>query len=701
MTGYVRSVTAAVAVAALLSGTMAWLNAQQPQGAVAIDPDDIGGVVTGDKGPEAGVWVIAETTELPTRFARTVVTDDQGRYVIPDLPRATYQVFVRGYGLVDSARQSAKPGQQLNIKASSAPDAKTAAQVYPAAWWLSMVSAPAGPDGPLKMQETIKGCFDCHQLGNKATREMNPVIAKQASSTADAWDRRVRVGPSAPSMAADFMKLGDHRKVFAEWTDRIAKGEAPKMAPPRPKGIERNAVISTWDWGNPTDGRSDSVAADLRNPAANANGPVFGVTQMVDSLNMLDPIENRSTKIPIPTNAPPLVSGFNASPTPSPYWGENVWKRVGDPRSVGMDAKGRVWLTLRTRAQENQPAYCTGGGGNAFGRYYPLKTGPKQVAMFDPKTKKFEYVDTCFNVDHNEFDERGNIYYGTRNSIGWVNMDTWDKTHDAEKSQAWCPAVVDTNGDGKITAGWTEPEQPVDPTKDHRIEFGCYSVAVNSKDGSIWCSDNNVQYKRLVRLDKGSNPPETCRAEYFEPPPGPHQGLVPSGSGGLAVDRNGVVWQGWRVSGHFAAFDRSKCKSTKDPKALGQSCPEGWTILRNTAEPTFANSPYKASEAYLNYMDINDTLGLGKDAPMYGSMNTDSLEVYSPNLKQFVTLRLPYPLGFYPRSGTGRLDDPSTGWKGKGYWSSYSTYASWHIEGGKGTLPKAVKFQMRPNPLAK
>ena len=103
MFGYARSLSAALVVAALMSRPLVWLNAQQ--GGVAIDPDDIGGVVTGAKGPEAGVWVIAETTETPTKFARSVVTDDQGRYVMPDLPRATYQVFVRGYGLVDSPRR--------------------------------------------------------------------------------------------------------------------------------------------------------------------------------------------------------------------------------------------------------------------------------------------------------------------------------------------------------------------------------------------------------------------------------------------------------------------------------------------------------------------------------------------------------------------------------------------------------------------
>ena len=76
------------------------------------DNDDIGGAVRAPNGqPEAGVWVIAETTDLPTKMARIVVTDDQGRYVIPDLPVANYQVCVRGYGLVDSPKLRAKPGQ--------------------------------------------------------------------------------------------------------------------------------------------------------------------------------------------------------------------------------------------------------------------------------------------------------------------------------------------------------------------------------------------------------------------------------------------------------------------------------------------------------------------------------------------------------------------------------------------------------------
>ena len=350
-------------------------------------------------------------------------------------------------------------------------------------------------------------------------------------------------------------------------------------------------------------------------------------------------------------------------------------------------------------ANEQQPAFCAGDKANKFGKYYPFKQSGKQVAAYDTKTQKFDYVDTCFSVDHNEMSHDNFIYYGSNNAVGWIDMDTWDKTHDAEKSQGWCPAVVDTNGDGRISPPWTEPDQPVDPTKDHRVTFGCYSIGVNEKDGSIWCSGIGSEQKRLMRLVKGPNPPETCRAEIYEPPKGQPIELV--GTGGVQVDANGVVYDAWRVSGHFTAFDRSKCKSTKDPNADGHSCPEGWSIYRNTNEPTYANSEYKSTEAYLLHMDRPDTLGFGKDAPIYATTNTDSFEVFSPSTKQFTTLRVPYPHGFFSRAGTPRIDNPNTGWKGKSFWASYATYASWHIEGGKGSLPKAVKFQMRPSPLAK
>src|SRR5438046_3832077 len=134
---------AAIALAVALTGSAERLSAQQgTPPAVAIDNDDIGGVVTGANGPEAGAWVVAETTDLSTRYAKMVVTDDQGRYVVPDLPKAKYKLWVRGYGLVDSPKVDGEPGQQLNLRAVAAPNEAAAAQYYPAIYWYAMLKIP-------------------------------------------------------------------------------------------------------------------------------------------------------------------------------------------------------------------------------------------------------------------------------------------------------------------------------------------------------------------------------------------------------------------------------------------------------------------------------------------------------------------------------------------------------------------------------
>src|SRR5687767_14489026 len=181
---------AAIVLTISLAGARGRNEAAQQGQAPRIDSDDIGGVVTGSGGPEAGVWVIAETRDLPTGFRRIVVTDDRGRYVVPDLPKANYDVWVRGYGLVDSPKTQAAPGRNLNLTAVPAPDARAAAQYYPSNYWFSLLRVPAvsefpgtGPTGNginanLKSQGQFlrllktDSCWSCHQLGNKATREI-------------------------------------------------------------------------------------------------------------------------------------------------------------------------------------------------------------------------------------------------------------------------------------------------------------------------------------------------------------------------------------------------------------------------------------------------------------------------------------------------------------------------------------------------
>src|ERR1043165_3762841 len=135
--------TAFIGAAAAMALAMVGCQTQRGiEASPVTEGDDITGVVTGAKGPEAGVWVIAETTALPTKYTKIVVTDDAGRYVLPDLPAASYSIWVRGYGLVDSQKVQGKPGQSLDLKAVPAPDAKAAAQYYPAIYWYSMLKIP-------------------------------------------------------------------------------------------------------------------------------------------------------------------------------------------------------------------------------------------------------------------------------------------------------------------------------------------------------------------------------------------------------------------------------------------------------------------------------------------------------------------------------------------------------------------------------
>src|SRR5688500_749566 len=196
-----KTTKALLAGATVAASALVWAacarGTQLVPGGTTTERDDITGVVTGASGPESGVWVIAETNDLPTKFAKIVVTDDQGRYVLPDLPAASYDVWVRGYGLVDSRKQRAQPGTTLNLQATPAPNARAAAEYYPAGYWYSLMKVPAasefpgtGPEGNginpvFKSQaDYVRGlknnsCLGCHQMGSKGTRELHPARSEE------------------------------------------------------------------------------------------------------------------------------------------------------------------------------------------------------------------------------------------------------------------------------------------------------------------------------------------------------------------------------------------------------------------------------------------------------------------------------------------------------------------------------------------
>ena len=703
---------------------------------VPIDPDDIGGVVSSSNGPEAGVWVIAETDDLGTRVRKIVVTDALGRYVLPDLPEATYRIWVRGYGLVDSASTSATPGGQLDLTAVLAPDPQAAATVYPANYWYSLIEVPSASSFPgtgvpgngispeMRTQtdwiyQMKAGCELCHQIGTRAMREIPPALGTFSSSH-EAWVRRVQSGQNGARMVRDMQAFGPQGyAMFADWTDRIAAGAVPE-APPRPEGLERNLVLTLWEWGGAAAFVHDEIVTDKRNPTINPNGPFFGVDFHNDALLMLDPVTHTASEVPVSVRDP-FVPADNAllmfsEFAPSPYWGaDRLWVNPAHPHNPMMDADGRVWMTAAVD-EGNNADFCRAGSDHPSARAFPLE-GPTfmNAQVYDPRTGEFQLIDTCFDTHHLQFgeDENDTLYFSSGGDvIGWLNTRLFLETGDAASAQGWCSLVVDHNGDGIIGA-YTEPDAQATDALDRRINPGSYGLIVNPVDGSIWFAAPGIGTSRpagdgipgrVLRLELGDDPPTTCRTEVYEPPFG--NAAVPDLNTytprGIDVDRNGIVWTALAGSGHLASFDRSQCEVLAGPTATGQHCPEGWALYQ-TPGPGFRGAPAdtNADFHYYNWVDQFDTLGLGANVPIANGSGSDSLLALLPETGEWVTLRVPYPLGFYSRGMDGRIDDPDAGWKGRGLYADYGQNAVWHIEGGLGTRSSMVRFQMRPDPLTK
>jgi len=669
-------------------------------GDAGVAADEIRGAVKSANGAEAGVWVIAETQDFQTRFAKIVVTDEAGRYLIPDLPKAKYRVWVRGYGLADSPKTEATPGRVLNLTALAAPDAATAAKTYPAAYWYAMMKIPeeeqvaalaGGRNGYLMWMKNM-GCVGCHQLGNLATRTI-PKSLGPSKTSEGAWLRRLQSGQAGGQMIniVQGTLAGIPIHYLADWTDRIAAGEVPAAQPKRPSGIERNIVATVRDWSDAKAYLHDLSGTDRRNPSVNANGLLYGAPELsTDNFPILDPQHNTSTTFKaLVRDADTPTTHDDPVIQPSPYWGE---ERIWDSRAVAhnpmLDRSGRVWYTARIRAAAN-PAFCRQGSTHPSAKAFPLNTSDRQLAMYEPKSGKYVFVDTCFGTHHLQFAEDANDTLwtsGGREVVGWLDTKKFVATGDAAASQGWAPIVLDTNGNGKLDA-WTEPGQPANPGGDQRLAASFYAVMPNPADGSVWGSVAFRYPGALIRFDPRTRLSET----YNVPAPG-------FGVRGADIDREGVVWVSL-ASGDLGQFDRRKCKGPLNgPAATGDHCPEGWSFHRLPG-PGFVNVPQMSVESsYYAWVDQHNTLGLGANVPIATGNLFDGVHALVDG--KFVTLRIPYPLGFYAKGLEGRIDDAAAGWKGRGLWITSGDRTPWHQEGGKGMKPLVVHFQVRPSPLA-
>jgi hypothetical protein len=659
---------------------------REPAPAAAVADFIEGRVARADGTPEAGVWVIAETASLPTPYRKIVVTDDAGRFAIPELPEAAYQVWTRGYGLADGDRAPAALGAKLDLVVTPADSAQHAASIYPASYWLSLLEPP-GASAAWANQFKL-GCQLCHQVGTMTTR------SKGTRELYDAGLQKAAV-MHATANGLDRAKLLD---ALAAWSTHIAAGEVPE-SPPRPAGIERNLVITEWAWGDATTYAHDEVASDKRDPTLNANGLVYGVDIGNDHVLTLDPTLHVAAAIKTPTRGgfsepwcsqtyKPLGSSAEAAPAgfgslgcPAPGGVSSfpdAYANPANPHNPMLDARGRVWITTQIRREwgDDSPEFCKRSPVISKNYHH------RQLGYYDPQTGKTELIDTCYGTHHLQFDAKGRLWTsGDSYVIGWFDPDKYDpaKPETLAAAQGWSEVVVDTDGDAK-------PDKPL-------VGFN-YGVIPNPTDGTVWTAqpgpnpgEGFADRGRLVRYD-----PATDRHEAFTPPaPG-------AGPRGVDVDTHGVIWAALGGSGHLGKLDRSKCKQTW---GSGAQCPEGWTLYRSPGpvmKTKDAAGEIGADFHYYLWVDQFDTLGLGKDVVILNGTGSDSLLAFDPRSEKWTVIRIPYPLGTFTRGLDGRIDDASTGWKGRALWFDNGIDPLLHSE-----MPQSYvgKVQLRPDPLAR
>lgn len=670
-------------VFALLSMCTAIGTGLEQIGHAQVDPKSIDGVVRNRNGqtPEAGVWVIAETKSLPTPYRKIVVTNDAGRFVVPDLPNGDYLVWVRGYGLKDSDPVKAAPGSgNVILEVSSASNAVEAAQIYPASYWLSLFETPSKQELPKAYSSQAQwiaafkvGCHTCHQIGGELTR----LFTKPEQWDA-VWRRAGTMSSTADQLGREVLA-----KHLAAWASRIAAGELPP-APPRPAGVERNVVLTQWEWGQPNSFLHGTRSTDKRNPRLYPYGKVYGVDFGQDMLWALDPVKNTVSSWKIPVRP-----GFD---DPQSFQSWVAYRNPGAPNSVNLDDKGVAWITMGFRPRKDKPTWAHHVIASdtedrevlaKLAKLYDEGGPHRQLIRFDIKTETFVLVDTAYEGQHLEFDQQGRLWSGADP----VGMGMFD------------PSQFDSNDPDGTAERAQKLWMSLDTKTEKLIGAGGYGVVVNPVDQTIWRAvptetevaaaggqreNRGGPGPHLTGLENTGNKivkfdPKTRKfTEYALPPPG----RVPRG---IDATSDGKIWFGAAGSGHLGSFD---------PKT------EQFTYWESPGPKLKGTGPETGSADmhYYMWVDRFNTLGLGDDMVILNGTDSDALLVFDPVTEKFTVIRMPYPRSFFHRALDGRIDDPNSGWKGRGLWVDYAGDPIRFTE--KTHMGSIVHVQVRPDPLA-
>ena len=498
-------------------------------------------------------------------------------------------------------------------------------------------------------------------------------------------------------MAGGLNAMGKDRALamFADWTDRMAGGELPP-APPRPQGVERNVVITQWDWADPKAYLHDQVSTDRRNPTINANGLIYGSLELsADYLPVLDPVRNTISQVPLTVRDPNTPRTPATMPKPSPYWGEEaIWTSRNNVHNPMFDEKGRVWITSAVRPAPN-PDFCKEGSSHPSAKLYPLansRTPARRLRSGDQTDHAHQHL-----LRHAPPDVRGGREpdaVDERRRTGRRLAEHEDVRRDARRGEV---AGLDRAHHGHQRQRQARRVRRAEPAARSHEGQTLRQRLLCRRAGARWIDLGiGARVPRLGRPAESRQrilPRRRSRKSTSRRCPAIHRAAATSIATASTGPRSRAVT--WRAS--IAA---NASGPLNGPKATGQHCPEGWTLY---AEPLpqlkGVTDPGSAEASYYTWVDWHDTLGLGANVPIDTGNASEGLLALKDG--KWVVLRVPYPTGFYTKWMDGRIDDPKAGWKGRGLCATISTRTPFHMETGKGTTSKVMHFQMRPDPLAK
>jgi hypothetical protein len=588
---------------------------------------------------------------------------------------------VRGYGLVDSPKMRASPGRALDLAAVPAPNESAAAHYYPAIHWYSMMKLPKPEDfgGKARIPENVTqrewmssvkniGCIGCHQLGQESTRTL-PAAFSHIKSGEEAWMRRLMSGQSGQQMITQAgQRLGGAPfQYFADWTDRIAKGELPFAKPKRPEGPERNIVVTWWEWSQPEGISTTSSRRTAAIRPVNCYGPLYGSPEYsTDKMPILDPrthkvdlLQAAGARCRYAGVARPGHAASRKPLQPSPYWGDTkTWdtKRTTTTRCSTAGAR----VARRDRARAEQSDFCKKGSDHPSAKVFPSSATTGRLAFLEPKTMKYTFVDTVLRhappavrcagspLDQRRAGRGVDRHEGLPRNRGLGEGAALDAIHPGEWRAARRLRHLRRDAESRGRIGLVHGAHLRRRREPHPLRSAerHFRALQRARAGVCAARRGHRQARRGLGID-GERPSRQLRPSQVQDGVVPRRVVVPPISGA-------------RLPGHRRQQRRIELLHVGGP-AQHARARRGRAGLDREPE----RRPHRVR----------------------GRQDDRAARALSDGLL---------------RQGAGRrIDDPKAGWKGRGLWTTSGDRTPWLREGGKGSLPIAVQFQYRPDPLAR